>query len=63
MTQVTAHIIDKQKRNGRTNRQKIIEFCNAPTVITHESIIIKRDIYSHPEGQRPIKRHICITTL
>ena len=57
MTWVTAYLIDKQKRNGRNNRKKIIEVYNSPAFIANRSKTIKVNNYTHNEGQKPIKRH------
>ena len=57
MTQVAAHLTDKQKCNRQINGQKNIKSYNTPTFIPNGYKIIKVNIYPHNEGQRPIKRH------
>jgi len=57
MTGVTVNMPDMQKLNQRTNGQKIIKVYNNLAFITNKSKIIKISNYSHPEKQRPIKRH------
>ena len=57
MTRVTAHLIDKQKRNRWTNGQKNIKSYNTLAFIPNKNKTIKVNIYLHNEGQRPKKRH------
>ena len=57
MTRVAAHLTDKQKRNIQINGQKNIKSYNTPTFIPNGYKIVKVNIYTHNEGQRPIKRH------
>ena len=55
MTWVTSHLTDKQKRNGRYNKQKDIKSYNIPTFIANRSKTIMVSNYTHNEGQRLIK--------
>ena len=62
MTWEIAHLTDKQKRNGLTNKQKDIKFYNTPAFIPNKYKIIKASIYPHNLGQRPIKKVQTIRT-
>ena len=57
MTQETAHMTEKQKRNGGTNGKKDIKSYNAPAFIANGSKTIKVSNYTHNKGQRPTKEH------
>ena len=57
MTWVMACLTDKQKHNGWTNGQKIIEVYNFQAFIANRSKTIKDNNCTRNEGQRPIKRH------
>ena len=56
MTRETTHLINKQKHNERTNRQKDIKSYNTLEFIPNRYKTIKISMYPYNEEQGPIKR-------